>query len=194
MNLSSSNDGQFERMVEGVQVVENNKSFINHESTINITTNASSISSGSSDSSKTSTEEGVTSPLAWLGAIVCFAINCSCAMMWMTGPSTPAVMSKWMDVSLTQLNWLSNASSIVNSIFSLCTAWAYDKFGLKYSLILCGLINTLGCWIRCIAIIAPADKRYILVMLGQVVSSIGGPLVYRYGNSIHLRLFDILKS
>lgn len=126
----------------------------------------------------TEEQEGKTSPVAWFEAIVCVFVNCSCAMMWMTAPSTPSVMSQWMDVSLTQLNWLSNSSAICNTLFSLFSAWAYDKFGIKMSLIMCSVINAAGCWIRCIAIILPVEKRYAIIMLGQTVASIGGPLVY----------------
>lgn len=126
--------------------------------------------------------EEKTSTAAWIEALICVGLNSSCAIMWMTAPSTPSVMSAWMDCSLTQLNWLSNAAAICNTLFSLLTAWAYEKIGIKASIILCGVINTAGCWIRCIAILVPSEKRFPIVMLGQVVASIGGPLIYKYVN------------
>lgn len=123
--------------------------------------------------------EGKTSVAAWIETIVCVSLNSSCAIMWMTASSTPAVMTQWMGISLTQLNWLSNYSAICNSIFSLLAAWVYDRVGIKTSLIMCGVINAAGCWIRCIAIGLPVEKRYAVYMIGQIVSSIGGPLIYK---------------
>ncbi|KAI8053570.1 major facilitator superfamily domain-containing protein [Thamnidium elegans] len=119
-----------------------------------------------------------TSVQAWILTFTCVMINCFCAVMWMTASSTPAVMSQWMNISLTKLNWLSNASAICNSIFSLPTAWFYERYGIKTSIILCGTINAIGCWIRCFAIIVADDKKYIVFMSGQVISSIAGPLIY----------------
>lgn len=123
--------------------------------------------------------QGKTSVTAWIETIVCIFLNSSCAIMWMTASSTPTVMAQWMDVSLTRLNWLSNASAICNSVVSLMVAWVYDRVGIKTSLIICGVINSAGCWIRCIAIVVPADKRYAVFMIGQIVASLGGPLIYK---------------
>ncbi|CAO0789450.1 unnamed protein product [Mucor circinelloides] len=101
--------------------------------------------------------EEKTSTAAWLETLVCIG---------------------WMNVSLSQINWLSNASAICNTVFSLFTAWAYERIGIKASIILCAVFNTVGCWIRCIAIVLPVEKRYPLVMVGQFIASIGGPLIY----------------
>lgn len=120
-----------------------------------------------------------TSVQAWCLTFTCVMVNCFCAVMWMTASSTPAVMSLWMDISLTKLNWLSNASAICNSIFSLPTAWFYERYGVKTAIILCGAVNAIGCWIRCLAIVVADDKKYIVFMVGQLISSIAGPLVYK---------------
>ncbi|KAL9537103.1 hypothetical protein MBANPS3_012082 [Mucor bainieri] len=122
--------------------------------------------------------EEKTSPAAWIETLVCIGVSTSCAFMWTTGASAPNVMSQWMNVSLSQINWLSNASAICNTVFSLFTAWAYERIGIKTSIILCAVFNTIGCWIRCIAIILPVEKRYPLVMVGQFIASIFGPLIY----------------
>lgn len=99
--------------------------------------------------------------------------------MWMIASSVPAVMSEWMKISLTELNWLSNASAICNTIFSLPTAWFYERFGIKTSVVVCAVFNSLWCWIRCFASIAHDDLKYPIFMLGQFVASISGPLVYK---------------
>lgn len=77
--------------------------------------------------------EEKTSVAAWVEILVCMGVSTSCAFMWTTCAGVPNIMSKWMEVSLTQINWLSNASSICNTSFSLLTAWAYEKFGIKTS-------------------------------------------------------------
>lgn len=83
--------------------------------------------------------EEKTSTAAWIETLVCIGVSTSCAFMWTTGASAPNVMSQWMDVSLSQINWLSNASAICNTIFSLFTAWAYEKIGMKTS-VMSGMI------------------------------------------------------
>ncbi|CAO3699071.1 unnamed protein product [Rhizopus stolonifer] len=122
-----------------------------------------------------------TSITAWIETAACIALNSSCAIMWMTASSTPTVMSEWLNISFTQLNWLSNASAICNTIVSLLTPFAYDRMGIKSSIIACGVLNSLGCWIRTIAILLPVEKRFAVFMTGQFIASLGGPLVYNLG-------------
>lgn len=74
-----------------------------------------------------------TTTWAWLGTVVCMVLNSSCAIMWMTASSTPTVMADWMAISLTQLNWLSNGSAILNALVSFITPLAYDKLGIRSS-------------------------------------------------------------
>lgn len=74
-----------------------------------------------------------TTAWAWLGTVVCMVLNSSCAIMWMTASSTPTVMADWMAISLTQLNWLSNGSAILNALVSFITPLAYDKLGIRSS-------------------------------------------------------------
>ncbi|KAI9475399.1 MAG: major facilitator superfamily domain-containing protein [Benjaminiella poitrasii] len=127
-----------------------------------------------------------TSWMAWIETAVCVGVNMSCAFMWGTGSSVPILMSAWMKVNLTQVNWLSNASAICNTLFSLTTAWAYEKLGIKTSIIVCAVLNTVGCWIRCLAIILPSDQRYIVMLIGQFIASIGGPLIYKLVKNIYI--------
>lgn len=93
----------------------------------------STTSSNSTATDEDTRLEEKTSIAAWIEVIVCIGVSTSCSFMWGTGSSVPNIMSKWMNVSLTQINWLSNASAICNTVFSLATAWAYEKFGIKTS-------------------------------------------------------------
>ncbi|KAL0079732.1 major facilitator superfamily domain-containing protein [Phycomyces blakesleeanus] len=118
-----------------------------------------------------------TSAIAWINLVAVVFVNISCALTWMTVSSSPDVSAIWMEASLSQVNWLSNVSAIINSLLSLTTAWAYEMFGLKKVIIVASIVNTLGCWIRCLAIVVSPDKRYYLVMLGQSIGAIGGPFL-----------------
>ncbi|KAI8342158.1 major facilitator superfamily domain-containing protein [Chlamydoabsidia padenii] len=125
-------------------------------------------------------EEEKTSWMAWIVVGVVVAVNTSCAVMWLTASSLPTAFTDYMMISLTQLNWLSNISAIINTTFSLPSAWSYERFGLKTSILMSAILNTTGCWIRCLAIIVPEQHRFIMMMLGQIVASLGGPLIYNF--------------
>ncbi|KAI8884429.1 MFS general substrate transporter [Backusella circina FSU 941] len=117
--------------------------------------------------------------VAWLQIANVILVNSACSMMWMSAASTPLVSSEWLQASLTRTNWLSNVSAICNSVFSVLTAWSYERFGIKANIIFSAVINLIGCWVRYIAVAVSPDKRYFLMMLGQTISSIGGPFVYK---------------
>ncbi|PHZ10170.1 MFS general substrate transporter [Rhizopus microsporus ATCC 52813] len=91
------------------------------------------------------------------------------------------MLSEWMNISLTQLNWLSNVSAILTTLVSLLSPLAYDVLGIKLSLILCGILNAVGCWVRTISIMVLPEKRYAIFMTGQAIASLGGPLAYNIG-------------
>jgi hypothetical protein len=43
-----------------------------------------------------------------------------------------------------------------------------------------GVLNLIGCWIRCLAIVVPEQHRFTTMMIGQIIASIGGPFIYKY--------------
>ncbi|KAI8054981.1 major facilitator superfamily domain-containing protein [Gilbertella persicaria] len=116
--------------------------------------------------------------IAWLQVISIMLINSAVSLMWLSASSTPSAASEWLGINLTQLNWLSNVSAIINTFFSLVTGWSYQQFGIKANIIFAGVINLIGCWIRYIAIVTPQQHRYTVVMIGQAIASIGGAFVY----------------
>ncbi|KAI7849847.1 major facilitator superfamily domain-containing protein [Circinella umbellata] len=115
---------------------------------------------------------------AWYVTACVMIVNAACAIMWTTMSSAPVSTMEWMQVDLTKLNWLSNVAAISNATFSLVAAYAYERFGIKTCLVGSAFINCIGCWIRCIAIMVAPEKRYFIILLGQVIASIGGPFVY----------------
>jgi hypothetical protein len=74
-----------------------------------------------------------TSWMAWVVVVVVVLISTASATMWMTASSVPSATSAYLNVDLTQLNWLSNISAILNTTFSLPSALSYERFGLKKS-------------------------------------------------------------
>jgi hypothetical protein len=52
-------------------------------------------------------------------------------------------------------------------------------FDLSLQIVLCAVLTAIGCWIRCIAIIVPEQQKYTFMLLGQIIASFGGPLVYK---------------
>lgn len=141
----------------------------------------SSFSSSTSSANKNNQSNIIygTTWIAWLQVISIMLVNSACSLMWMSGSSSPMAVSEWLKVDFTALNWLSNVSAIINTLFSLATGWSYQRFGIKSNIIFAGGINLVGCWIRCIAIIVPENNRYAAMMAGQLVASIGGPFIYK---------------
>ncbi|KAI7872579.1 major facilitator superfamily domain-containing protein [Spinellus fusiger] len=141
-------------------------------------TKLSQTISESYDSHEPKEKEYKTSKMAWIQLLSALLVNSSCAISWTTASSAPDAAAEWMKSDLTQLNWLSNTSAIINSILSLTTPWAYEKYGLKTMIIFSSVLNAIGCWIRYISIVVAPDKRYYLVLLGQAIGAIGGPYIY----------------
>ncbi|KAI9303844.1 major facilitator superfamily domain-containing protein [Cunninghamella echinulata] len=96
---------------------------------------------------------------------------------WLSASSAPQVTSSWLNVSFSDLNWLANISAVVSALLSLPTAWSYERFGIKWNLLVAAFINVIGCWIRFISNFVPVHSRFWVVMLGQSIASISGPLV-----------------
>lgn len=123
------------------------------------------------------TIEGYTSSLAWLVVISVVLLNMTVNITWLSASSAPQVTSSWLNVSFSDLNWLANISAVVSALLSLPTAWSYERFGIKWNLLVAASINVIGCWIRFISNFVPVHSRFWVVMLGQSIAAISGPLV-----------------
>ncbi|CDH53564.1 cell surface receptor mfs transporter [Lichtheimia corymbifera JMRC:FSU:9682] len=137
-------------------------------------------SSRSSSSNNNRSSNGKTSKMAWLVTFSTMLVNAACSIMWVSCASAPLTSAEWMGGSLSNVNWLSSLCAIDNSVFSLVCIWAYERFGVKRCLVFSAAINSIGSWIRCIAIALPIDKRYPVVVVGQALAGIGGPFAYKY--------------
>ncbi|KAI8338523.1 major facilitator superfamily domain-containing protein [Chlamydoabsidia padenii] len=115
------------------------------------------------------------SPWLVVGGVV--LLNTAVNLTWLSASSAPRSTSLWMQVSYPTLNWLSNVSAILNTIVSIPLPYFYERFGIKTNLVVAGIINMLGCWVRCLAVLMPSKYRFLIVMMGQSLAAIAGPMV-----------------
>lgn len=73
--------------------------------------------------------------VAWIQIFNVVLVNSASSLMWASASSAPVVVSEWMQVNYTALNWLSNLSAVINTICSLLTGWSYQRFGIKANVI-----------------------------------------------------------
>ncbi|CAO3587596.1 unnamed protein product [Absidia cylindrospora] len=115
--------------------------------------------------------------LAWVVIFCVVLLNTAVNLTWLSASSAPKSTSTWMQVSYSTLNWLSNVSAILNTIVSIPLPYSYERFGIKTNLVVAGIINMLGCWIRYLAILVAPQHRFLMVMMGQTLAAIAGPMV-----------------
>lgn len=115
--------------------------------------------------------------LAWVVIFCVVLLNTAVNLTWLSASSAPKSTSTWMQVSYSTLNWLSNVSAILNTIVSIPLPYSYERFGIKANLVVAGIINMVGCWIRYLSILVAPQYRFLMVMMGQTLAAIAGPLV-----------------
>ncbi|KAI8068392.1 major facilitator superfamily domain-containing protein [Gongronella butleri] len=114
---------------------------------------------------------------AWTVEAGVMMLNVALSMAWLSASSAPRSAAMWLQVSFPLLNWLVNVCSIVNTLLSLPTAWIYERFGIKTTLVAAALLNLLGCWIRYLAVLVHPTHRFALALVGQIIAATAGPLV-----------------
>ncbi|KAI8377847.1 major facilitator superfamily domain-containing protein [Radiomyces spectabilis] len=119
-----------------------------------------------------------TSGIAWIYLVAIIAAYMSSIFAWLTASVAPVTFSEWTNASFTQLNWLTNAFSLTPIVLSLPSAWAYERFGIKPSLIVASCLTAVGCWVRCIAIAVPLHQRFAVLLVGQTIAALGAPFYY----------------
>ncbi|ORE18807.1 MFS general substrate transporter [Rhizopus microsporus] len=122
-----------------------------------------------------SSTELKTYPVAWL--VLCFVVlfRTAVAIFGSTFSPIPLVIAGYLNISLSGVNWLYNIMGITYIIVSCFTSWMYERIGVKRSLFLAGVLLSVGCWIRWIAVkINPPS--FAIMMLGQTIASISAPM------------------
>ncbi|KAI9321387.1 major facilitator superfamily domain-containing protein [Dichotomocladium elegans] len=116
-----------------------------------------------------------THPLAWVALFFLVVLRAGVSIFQNTFSPIPKLVAEYLGVSLSNVNWLFNIQAVVYIVISFITGWLYERIGTKRSLILAGLITAIGCWIRWFAVLIHPPS-FPIVMLGQIISSIGNPL------------------
>ncbi|GAN06656.1 cell surface receptor major facilitator superfamily transporter transporter [Mucor ambiguus] len=123
--------------------------------------------------------EPKTYPIAWLLLFFIVLIRAAVAIFANTFSPIPSVTADFMGISLSSINWLYNTMAICYIVASFFTSYLYKSIGVKWSyvlkLFLSGLILSVGCWIRWIAVkINPPS--FPILMLGQTIASLSSPI------------------
>ncbi|CEG71411.1 hypothetical protein RMATCC62417_07151 [Rhizopus microsporus] len=116
-----------------------------------------------------------TYPVAWLVLCLVVLFRTAVAIFGSTFSPIPLVIAGYLNISLSGVNWLYNIMGITYIIVSCFTSWMYERIGVKRSLFLAGVLLSVGCWIRWIAVkINPPS--FAIMMLGQTIASISAPM------------------
>lgn len=141
----------------------------------------------------TTTPDLKTYPVAWLLLFFIVCLRAAVSIFGNTFSPIPQVTADFMGISLSSINWLYNIMSICYIVASFFTSYLYKKIGIKWSvsiqpyiqinhstnngkkLFLSGVLLSLGCWIRWVAVrINPPS--FPVLMLGQTLASFSSPV------------------
>jgi len=114
----------------------------------------------------------------WFILIILSWLNFTNALLWISYASISDHVSKFYDVSLDSVNYLSLAYPVVTIILSLPAIWGIDKVGLRMTCISCGWINLISSLLRMASsdMYIPVKYRFPIAMIGQVIGAIAQPL------------------
>ncbi|OBZ87267.1 Major facilitator superfamily domain-containing protein 7-a [Choanephora cucurbitarum] len=116
-----------------------------------------------------------TYPIAWLLLFCIVAIRAAVAIFSNTFSPIPSVTAEFMGISLSSINWLYNIQAICYIVASCFTSYLYQKLGVKWSLLLSGIILASGCWIRWVAV-KLSPPSFAIMMIGQSIASLSSPI------------------
>ncbi|KAI8976000.1 major facilitator superfamily domain-containing protein [Pilobolus umbonatus] len=119
--------------------------------------------------------EPKTYPIAWFYLFCFVVLRAAVAMFANTFNPIPSVTAEFLSISLTEINWIYNIMAIGYIIVSCFTSWIYKVLGVKWSLVFSGVILSLGCWIRWVAV-KLINPSFGLMILGQTVASCSSPI------------------
>ncbi|KAI7876656.1 major facilitator superfamily domain-containing protein [Mucor mucedo] len=125
--------------------------------------------------SETMTPELKTYPIAWVLLFSIVVLRAATAIFGNTFSPIPSVTAEFMGISLSSINWIYNVMSICYIVASFFTSWLYLVIGVKWSLVLSGVILSIGCWVRWVAVkISPPS--FPILMIGQTIASFSSPI------------------
>jgi hypothetical protein len=74
-----------------------------------------------------------TSLMAWFELAALCALASSCSIMWLSFSVVTDVSIVWLDVDISSVSWLGNATALMFIFTSLITGWFFEKYGVKNS-------------------------------------------------------------
>jgi FLVCR family MFS transporter 7 len=117
--------------------------------------------------------------LRWLILIVICLINITNTINWICYSPIADFTGKFYNVDYTQVNFLSIVSMIIAVPASIMSFVVIDYFGIRLSLNLAAWLNFGGTLLRVLSSIdgnfIPKNYKYFLLLIGQIIISIGGP-------------------
>ncbi|KAI8994539.1 major facilitator superfamily domain-containing protein [Pilobolus umbonatus] len=116
-----------------------------------------------------------TYPQAWIALLFLVILRTAISVFQFTFSVVPSITGETFGVSLSAVNWLANIQGVMYVLMSFLTGWIFQRLGVKRSLILAGILNSVGAGIRSVAI-QLSPPSYALAMIGQVVGSSAAPL------------------
>ncbi|RUS34476.1 major facilitator superfamily domain-containing protein [Jimgerdemannia flammicorona] len=113
----------------------------------------------------------------WLGIFLILFLNISSQINWLTFGPVAALVVEYYNIDYNALNWLSNVYAVTYVVISGAIGWSFDKFGIRWSLVVGALLNLLGAWLRYFAVFVTNNSsgRFALTMVGQFVAALAAP-------------------
>lgn len=107
-------------------------------------------------------------------------LNIVVSWCWLTYASVSTTASKYFNVSLSAINWLSTAFLFAFVAASPVTIYVLNKRGPKAAIVVSGALIFLGSWIRYGGARSRSmrgENKFAIVMLGQILVGFGQPFV-----------------
>ncbi|KAI8881479.1 hypothetical protein K501DRAFT_274637 [Backusella circina FSU 941] len=128
-----------------------------------------------------------TYPIAWVLLFFMVILRSAIAIYNNTFSPIPTVTAEYLGISLSKINWLYNAMGLAYVFTSFFTSWLYQRAGIKWSVVLAGVLLTAGCWIRWIAVkINPPS--FPIMMIGQTIAAISSPISLNVMTAVNYRI------
>uniref|UniRef100_A0A0L8GW11 Major facilitator superfamily (MFS) profile domain-containing protein n=1 Tax=Octopus bimaculoides TaxID=37653 RepID=A0A0L8GW11_OCTBM len=113
----------------------------------------------------------------WYILAVISVINFSNSVIWITFSPVADVTTRYFNITIKQVNWLSLVYLIATVPFGIAAIWLIDSVGLRSSIILSALLNCIGSILRVVSCYIPAVSRFPVLITGQTLAACAQPFI-----------------
>ncbi|CAI9738735.1 solute carrier family 49 member A3-like isoform X1 [Octopus vulgaris] len=113
----------------------------------------------------------------WYILAVISVINFSNSVIWITFSPVADVTTRYFNITITQVNWLSLVYLIATVPFGIAAIWLMDSVGLRSSIILSALLNCLGSILRVVSCYIPPGSSFPVLITGQTLAACAQPFI-----------------